>query len=202
MQVTIRRTKTKEHFQTEHVTREAFWKVDNPGCNEHLILNQLRKSDSYIQELDIVAVCEEQIIGHIISTKAKVIDSMNHEKEILCVGPFSVLPDYQKKGIGAKLMDLSISQAQKMGYKGMLLFGNPGYYYRFRFRNAIEYHITTKDFQNFEAFMGRELQVNGLDEVHGRFFEDNAFSVNQEVLNDFEKQFPFKEKRKPDTQLH
>lgn len=202
MQVAIRRTQSTEYFQTEHVTREAFWNVYKPGCDEHLILNQLRKSDAYIQELDLVAVYEEDIIGHIISTKAKVIDSLNHAEEMLCVGPISVLPDFQKKGIGAQLMDSSISRAKKIGYKGMLLFGNPGYYYPFLFRNAIAYNITTKDYQNFEAFMGRELQVNGLAEVKGRFFEDNAFSVNQEVLIEFEKQFPFKEKRKPDKQLH
>ena len=97
MQVAIRRTQSTEYFQTEHVTREAFWNVYKPGCDEHLILNQLRKSDAYIQELDLVAVYEEDIIGHIISTKAKVIDSLNHAEEMLCVGPISVLPDFQKK---------------------------------------------------------------------------------------------------------
>ena len=83
----------------------------------------------------------------------------------------------------------------------MILFGDPEYYHRFGFRNAIEYDITTKDCENFEPFMALELQINGLDNVKGRFFEDNAFDIHPDDLIEYEKKFTYKEKLVTDTQL-
>ena len=201
MEVSIKKTDKKDFFQTENLTREAFWNVYKPGCDEHLILNKIRKSKSYIPELDLVAIKENQIIGHIISTKARVIDTVNMEHEVLCVGPISVLPEFQKRGVGTKLLNYSITEAENLGYTAMILFGNPDYYHRFGFRNAKENEITTKDFKNFEPFMALELQLNSLKNVSGRFFEDNAFFANQDELPEFEKKFPYRKKLKTKTQL-
>ena len=201
MKVLIQRTIGKDYSLTENITREAFWNIYKPGCNEHLVLHNIRNTKSYISELDLVAVFENEVIGHIISTKAKVVDSFNNEQEVLCVGPLSVLPEFQKMGIGSELMNYSISVARSLGFSGMILFGNPDYYHRFGFRNAQEYGITTKDGQNFEPFMALELQNNGLANAKGRFFEDDAFEPHPDDLIEFEKNFPFKEKLKTATQL-
>jgi predicted N-acetyltransferase YhbS len=201
MDVIIQITTEKDFFQTEYLTRESFWNLYKPGCNEHLVLHNIRNSKAYILRLDLIAVFKEEIIGHIISTKAKIIDSVDNEHEILCVGPLSVLPKYQKKGIGSRLMNESIKTAKELGYLGMILFGNPEYYHRFGFRNAQEYCITTKDGMTFDPFMALELQSNGLANVKGRFFEDVVFETDPDELNEFEKKFPFKEKLKTDTQL-
>jgi len=201
MEVLIQRTTVKDFFQTENNTRETFWNLYKPGCDEHLILHNLRKNKSYISELDLVAVIKNEITGHIISTKAKVIDALNNEHEILCIGPLSVLPGFQKKGIGSKLMNNSIIAAKELGFTGMILFGNPDYYHRFGFRNAKEYGITTKDYQNFEPFMVLELKNDGLTNVKGRFIEDDAFGIHSEDLIEFEKKFPYKEKLITNTQF-
>ncbi len=201
MNLIVKQINQNDFTITENITREAFWNVYKPGCSEHLILHNLRKSKSYIKELDLVAFCNDQIIGHIISTKAKVVDSLNKEYEVLCAGPLSVLPEFQKKGIGEKLLKESIKIAKRLGFRGMILFGNPDYYHRFGFRNAKEFEITTKDYQNFEPFMALELFENALTDVKGRFIEDESFDVNEDELNEFEKQFPYKEKLVTDTQL-
>lgn len=201
MNLLIKQTSREDFSITENITREAFWNVYKPGCSEHLVLHNLRKSQSYIKELDLVAFYNNQIVGHIISTKAKVVDSLNKEYEVLCVGPLSVLPDFQKKGIGGKLMKESIKIAKRLGFRGMILFGNPDYYHRFGFKNAKEFGITTKDYQNFDPFMTLELFENSLIDVGGRFIEDESFNVNEDELNEFEKQFPYKEKQVTDTQL-
>jgi len=201
MRISIQPT-TKEDFPlTENITREAFWNLYRPGCVEHLILHNLRNSTSYCIGLDLVALVEKEIVGHIITTKAKVIDVHHKEHEILCVGPLSVLPGFQKKGIGTELMKHSIQGAKELGFSGMILFGNPDYYHRFGFRNAQDYSITTKEGQNFEPFMALELQANELSSIKGRFFEDNAFEIQQEEINEFEKNFPYKEKLVTDTQF-
>lgn len=197
MKIIIRKPEISEFYQTENVTREAFWNLYKPGCDEHLVLHQLRKSSSYISELDLIALFNNEITGHIISTIAKVIDNQGNETEVLCVGPVSVLPAIQNKGIGTKLIKFSISEAKKMGFKGMILFGNPEYYHRFGFVNAKEYDITTKDYQNFDPFMALELSENGLGNAEGRFVEDDAFTTREEELLKFEMQFPLKEKGEP-----
>lgn len=201
MKVLIQEAIGKDFSLTENITREAFWNIYKPGCNEHLVLHNIRNTKSYISELDLVAIFENEVIGHILSTKAKVVDSSNNEHEVLCVGPLSVLPEFQKKGIGSELMNYSITVAKASGFSGMILFGNPAYYHRFGFRNAQEYGISTKDGQNFEPFMALELQNNGLANIKGRFFEDDAFEPDPEDLIEFEKKFPYKEKLKTATQL-
>lgn len=201
MEVLIQKTTVKDFFSTEYITRESFWNIYRPGCVEHLILHNIRNSNSYISNLDLVALNENEIIGHIISTKAKIIDKQNNEHEILCAGPLSVLPKFQKQGIGSKLMNESIMIAKESGYCGMILFGNPEYYHRFGFRNAEEYGITTKDGQNFEPFMALSLKKNGLADIKGKFYEDKAFEFNPDELIEFEKKFPYKEKLKTDTQF-
>ncbi|MCG6187856.1 GNAT family N-acetyltransferase [Maribellus maritimus] len=202
MNTTIKNTDKNEYFQTENITREAFWNLYAPGCTEHLVLHQLRESNSYIKELDFIAVSEKQVIGHILSTKACVIDNQNHKHEVLCVGPFSVLPEFQGQGIGSQLINFSILRAKEMEFSGIILFGNPDYYHRFGFRNAQEFNITTKDFQNFEPFMALEICKKGLNKISGRFFEDEAFFTKDEDLISFEKQFPFKEKGKAKVNIN
>jgi predicted N-acetyltransferase YhbS len=201
MEILIQPT-TLTHFPiTENITREAFWNIYRPGCVEHFILHNLRNSNSYVQELDLIAVVENVIVGHIISTKAKVVDTQNKEYEVLCTGPLSVLPDFQKKGIGSMLMNHSIKTAKELGFSGIILYGNPDYYHRFGFRNAQEVGITTKEGKNFEPFMALELQEKGLENVTGRFIEDAAFEVQPDEVIEFDKDFPYKEKLVTDTQF-
>lgn len=201
MEVIIRNTTKSDFEPTEHITREAFWNLFKPGCDEHLVLHNLRKSESYISQLDLVAVIGGEMVGHIISTKAKVTDKQGKEHEVLCVGPFAVLPHLQNKGIGTQLFEHSIAAAKKLGYPGMILFGNPDYYKRFGFINAQKYDITTKVGQNFDPFMVLELRESGLAHVKGKFFEDEAFTTGEDELMEFEKKFPHKEKGKAKIDL-
>ncbi|MBN2777552.1 MAG: N-acetyltransferase [Bacteroidales bacterium] len=196
MDILIQRTKPKDFRITENITREAFWNLFKPGCDEHLVLHNLRKSNSYISELDLIALSENTLIGNIIITKANVIDTQSKEHQVLCVGPISVLTEFQMKGIGTKLLNETIAIAKHLGYSAMILFGHPEYYHRFGFVNAQNYGITTKDGMNFEAFMVLELYPNALAAVSGKFFEDKAFETKEEDLNEFEKLFSIKEKGK------
>ena len=202
MEIRIQKTKTNDFLITENITRETFWNLFKSGCDEHLVLHKLRKSTSYISSLDLVALWRNRILGHMISTKAKVVDKQNTEHQVLCVGPISVLPEFQKMGIGSKLINESIAIAKESGFLGMVLFGHPDYYQRFGFINAQRFGITTKDGLNFEPFMALELQPNSLLTVSGMFYEDKAFETNEEELNAFEKLFPKKEKGKPKIDIN
>jgi predicted N-acetyltransferase YhbS len=117
------------------------------------------------------------------------------------MGPFAVLPSYQNQGIGSLLMEHSIEKARQLGYKGIIIFGNPDYYHRFGFVSAKQYNIRTSWGDDLDAFMALELRAGSLNDISGIFSEDEVFKVETEELEDFEKQFPYKEKHVTDTQL-
>jgi predicted N-acetyltransferase YhbS len=201
MDILIRPEDEKDFKNVEYMIREAFWDLYKPGCDEHLIAHNMRKSPDFVKELDYVACDGDVIAGNIIYSRAKVINGDNDEFEVLCMGPLAVLPSYQKKGIGSLLMNCSIEKARQLGYKAIFLFGNPEYYKRFGFRNTGEYNIQTSSGENFDAFMALELYNGSLKQVSGKFFASGSFEVTEEELDNFEKEFPHKTKHVTDTQL-
>ena len=201
MNVSIRLEEEKDYRTVEYMTREAFWNVYKPGCDEHLLVHNIRKVPAFIKELSFVALDGDKIVGSIIYSKAKVVNDENREFQVLCMGPISVLPSCQSQGIGSLLMNHSIEKAGQLGYKSVIIFGNPKYYHRFGFKNAKEYGIQTSSGENFEEFMALELYKGALEGISGKFYADKAFEIKKEDLEAFEKRFPYKEKLVTDTQL-
>ena len=201
MNIEIRLEIIKDYEEVENLTREAFWDLYQPGCDEHLLAHKLRKVEAFIPKLDFVAELDGQIVGNIMYSKAKIVDKNGTDHEVLSFGPLSVLPSYQKSGIGAKLVNHTIELAKVMGNKAIVIFGNPDYYHRFGFVNAEMHHITTGDGENFDAFMALELYKGALQGITGKFHEDPVFQVSKVELEAFEKKFPYKEKHITDTQF-
>lgn len=196
MNIIIRKTNKNEFFQTEYLTRETFWNLYSSGCVEHFMLHNLRESTAFVEELDLVLLSDSKIVGHIISTKAKVVKD-DREYEVLQVGPVSIHKDFQNNGLGSQLLNRSIEIAKEMNFRGMILFGNPDYYKRFGFKNAKAYNISTSEGLNFDAFMALELQQDGLMNISGKFFINEASEIDEKQLEKFDEQFPVKEKKAP-----
>lgn len=74
-------------------------------------MDALRKGDAFIPELSLVAEADGKIVGHIMFTKAMV-----NGKTVLALAPLSVLPEYQRKGIGKALIQEGHRIAKKLGY--------------------------------------------------------------------------------------
>ena len=201
MSISIRLEEENDYKNVEYMTREAFWNVYKPGCDEHMIVHKIREVPAFVKELSFIACDDGKIAGNIIYSRAKVINDNGKEFEVLCMGPISVLPSYQGQGIGSLLMSHSIEKVKRLGYRGIIIFGNPKYYHRFGFRNAQEYGIQTSLGENFEAYMALELYNGSLEDISGKFYEDEVFNIEKEELETFEKQFPYKEKCVTDTQL-
>ncbi len=201
MDIEIRHEMKEDHRETETLTRDAFWDLYKPGCDEHLVLHKMRNLPVFVRELNYVAVTGDRIIGNIVFSKASVVNDKGDAFEVLTMGPVSVLPQYQGKGIGSRLINHALDHAGKMGFAAVLIFGNPEYYSRFGFVNAAKYNIQTSEGENFDAFMALELFENSLQGVEGKFYIDPVFFTDEKELEEFEKQFPSREKHVHDTQL-
>ena len=62
-----------DYAAVEHLTREAFWNVYRPGCLEHFVVHVLRKDPDFVPELDLVMERAEELIGHVLYMRAKIV---------------------------------------------------------------------------------------------------------------------------------
>jgi len=201
MNIEIRSTTSADFETTETITRDAFWDVYKPGCDEHFVLHNLRDNPAYIKELDFVAVSDDQVVGNIVYSRAKVIGENDQVHEVLTMGPVSVQPKLQQQGVGSQLILHSIQRAKELGYNAIIIFGNPAYYHRFGFVSTQNYSIETSFGGYMDACMALELSQNSLAGITGRFYEDEVFHCDPEELETFDKKYPYREKHVTDTQL-
>ena len=199
MKIILRNEEENDYNIVEELTREAFWNVYVPGCDEHLLIHNLRKAKEFISALDIVAVLDNQIVGNIVYAEAKVFDA-DKEHIVLTFGPLSVLPAYQNKGIGAQLIEYTIQLAKEMRYKAIIIYGDPDYYKRFGFKASKEYNITNKEKKYPVSLLVLELYQSALNEIRGIFDEGKVYEIDQKEFKEFEKRFPPKEKLITNTQ--
>ncbi|MCL2844994.1 MAG: N-acetyltransferase [Chitinivibrionia bacterium] len=199
MKITLRLEEENDYETVENITREAFWNLHVPGCDEHLLVHNLRKTKEFVHELDFVAVSGEKIVGNIMYAQAKVIDC-EKEHAVLTFGPVSVLPEYQNKGIGAKLINHTVQSAKKMGYKAILIYGFCEYYEKFGFKPSKEYNIADKEKKFPAALLALELFDGALTGIKGVFDEGKAYEIDPKKAESFDKKFSPKEKFKTKTQ--
>jgi predicted N-acetyltransferase YhbS len=157
MNLIIRNERKNEYRTVEELTREAFWNLYVPGCNEHFCLHNMRESKDFIPELDLVAELDKKVIGNIVYTRGKVIDDTKKIHDVICFGPVSVLTDYQRRGVGSALIKYSLDKARSLGFTAVCIYGDPRYYSRFGFRCAERYDITNSEGKFAVALMALEL---------------------------------------------
>jgi predicted N-acetyltransferase YhbS len=193
MEIVLRLEEEKDFTIVEDLIREAFWNVYCPGADEHLLVHNLRKTNVFIKELDFVALYNNKIAGNIMYANSTVKNN-DLEYTVLTFGPVSVLPEYQNKGIGGKLINHTIKLSKEMGYKGIIIYGDPEYYRRFGFKASKEYKITNKDKKFPAALLVLELYSNALNGIEGIFDEGKAYEIDKNEAEEFDKKFIAKEK--------
>jgi len=104
----------------DRVHREAF------GRDE-----EARLAREVPAEISLVAVEDGELVGHVLVSRAHV-----DEAPVLALGPIGVLPAWQRRGVGAQLMEVAIAEAEARGEPLIALLGHPWYYPRFGFRPA------------------------------------------------------------------
>jgi putative acetyltransferase len=125
------------------------------------LIEKLRKKAEFDDALSLVAIYGEKIIGHILFFRISII--FNEEIHMtLSLGPMSVLPEYQNKGIGSELVRTGLKKAKELGFRSVIVLGHPEYYPRFGFRKTAEWNIKDPFGAPEEAMMAIELEKGSL----------------------------------------
>jgi putative acetyltransferase len=115
--------------------------VESDGApGEATLVGWLRADAGWIPELSMVACRDEEVIGHVVCTRADVAGA-----PVLVLGPLSVLPDHQRSGVGSALMHAVLGAADALGEALVALVGDPAYYARFGFVAASSLAIDAPD---------------------------------------------------------
>ena len=136
--VLIRRESERDRADIHAVTAAAF---GGPGAAdppvEATLVDELRASPAWLPSLSLVALgAAGEVIGHVLCTRGQV-----GRAPVLGLGPLSVRPDCQRRGVGSALMHAVLGAADALGEPLVALLGSPAYYRRFGFRLSGEYGI-------------------------------------------------------------
>ena len=115
------------------ITAAAFEHMTYAAGDEPELIDTLRSASRLY--LSLVAELEGQVVGHIAFSRAT---ASNASGDWFALGPVSVLPSHQKKGIGSALIESGITNLASEHAAGCILTGDPGYYTRFGFVLAPE----------------------------------------------------------------
>ena len=105
------------------------------GEAEAHLLSSLRESSAYNRELSLVAELGGRIVGHVLLTRVP-LRKDGEEKNVLALGPMSVVPSQSHRGIGSRLIQAGVSLAREKGYGSIVVLGHPEYYKRFGFESG------------------------------------------------------------------
>jgi putative acetyltransferase len=161
MKVTIRSERDSDHPAISEVICLAFGRQA-----EASLVENLRQTPNYKTELSLVAIENNQIVGHILFSEAS-LESPKGCESILTLAPLAVHPDYQNQGIGSYLVRYGLNACRNLGYDAVVVLGHADYYPRFGFSPTIKKGIYAPFEVPEEAFMVIELSPGCLNNMSG-----------------------------------
>ena len=110
------------------LTRKAFAPMPYSGGDEQDLINALRDDGALI--VSLVAEHDGEVIGHVAFSRITIDGKAGNWFDL---GPVSVMPDHQGRGIGSALIREGIGRIAALGGEGCVVLGYPSYYGRFGF---------------------------------------------------------------------
>ena len=202
--VIIRSEKKEEYRKVENLVRESFWNVYKPGCSEHYVLHVLRDDPAFVKELDFVMERDGMLIGQNVFMRTVINSDDGRDIPVLTMGPICIAPELKRRGYGKMLLDYSLEKAAEMGFGAVLFEGNIDFYGKSGFdyarRFGIRYHDLPEDADD-SFFLCKELIPGYLDEVTGVYQTPQGYYVDDADVDEFDKEFPPKQKLKLPGQI-
>ncbi len=194
--LTIRLETEKDYRNVENLTREAFWNVYKPGCDEHYFVHTMRSHPDFVPELAFLLEMEGKLIGNAMFTRAELLGEDGERKTILCLGPIAVLPEYQRQGCSRMLLEHSFAKALELGYDTVVNFGNPANYVARGYVNCKRKNVSLGENIFPSSLLVKELIPGVLDGRQWQYIPSSAEDCvgDAEAVAAFEATFPPKEK--------
>ncbi len=133
------------------------------------IIEEIRSMKTYVQELELIMVDEnDEVIGYVMFSKMHL--GGKFEDELLILNPVAVKTELQRQHISKDLIEYGFEKAKKMGFKVVIVEGNPQNYRSRGFKTSIDFGITagkSVDIPAPECLMVQELEENACKRING-----------------------------------
>ncbi|PSB08578.1 GNAT family N-acetyltransferase [Pleurocapsa sp. CCALA 161] len=113
--------------------------------------------------LSFVAVESGQIVGHVFFSPVEIVGVCADDVLVFGLAPVSVIPNYQRQGIGSLLIQYGLKECAQLGGSAVVVLGFPEYYSRFGFTPAREKGLECEYPVPDEVFMVLELESGALE---------------------------------------
>lgn len=194
MDISVRQEEESDFREVEELTREAFWNLYRPGCDEHYLVHVMRDHPDFVRELAFVAVVEGRIVGSILYTRSFIEDEQGNRRKTATFGPLCVHPSFQRQGIGTRLVRHTKALAAGMGFPAIIILGDPHNYCLHGFKTGRDYNLSTKDGKFPLGLLALELEEGCFDGRRWMFTESDVFSLNESEAEVFDRGFGDKPK--------
>ncbi|MDQ2860734.1 MAG: N-acetyltransferase [Pseudomonadota bacterium] len=136
-----------------------------PGLAEAALVDRLRAEGDAV--ISLVISLDGVLVGHILFSK------MIAPFRALALAPVAVMPPFQRRGFGHRLVERGLALASEAGWEGVFVLGDPQYYRRFGFRRGTALRFSSP--YSGPAFMGLSLIGANLPVSEGELRHPPAF---------------------------
>ena len=164
MSMVIRAERAGDEAEIAEVTQAAFEDLPYSSQTEHLIVDALRAAGQLV--ISLVAEEHEEIIGHIAVSPVEISDG---SPGWYGIGPVSVWPACQGRGLGSRLMREALIALQDLGAAGCVLLGEPEFYSRFGFEPASSLVLMDVPPEYFQYLAFTDAVPSGVVNYHPAF---------------------------------
>ena len=134
------------------------------------LVEEIRSKRFYLPELELIMVDEQdEVIGYVNFARFHL--DGKYENELLLLSPVAVKTELQRQHISKDLIEYGFEKAAAMGYKAVIVEGNPMNYRSRGFLTSAPFGITAHESVGLpapECLMVRELIPGGLEGIHGQ----------------------------------
>ncbi|WP_386069546.1 GNAT family N-acetyltransferase [Tahibacter sp. UC22_41] len=164
MNLRIRNEALGDAATIEAVTVAAFLDAPHTAHTEHFIVRALRA----VGQLSVSLVAEHDgvIVGHVAISPVTISDGAT---DWYGLGPVSVVPSHQGRGIGTQLVTQALAELRDRGAAGCVVLGEPGYYGRFGFNAVPQLMLPGVPPEYFQALSFRDELPSGDVAYHASF---------------------------------
>jgi putative acetyltransferase len=172
--INIRQEVSADYDVVHEILLDAFKQSEEAD-----LVRALRNSNAFISSLSLVALLDNEIVGHILFTKIN-IDALVRTLHSLALAPMAVKSEYQNQKIGNALIEHGLLVAKMQGWPSVIVVGHKDYYPKFGFTRADKWKIRMPFEADSEHVMALELQPDALEDAEdGMVIYAKEFGLNE-----------------------